>query len=346
MAALAGPPRPRRVTIKDVAREADVSMSAVSKVLRDAYGVSPHMRESVKRAIELLGYRPQAGARAMRGRSYTIGVLLVDVHSPFAPLIVDGILGELEDGPFEVMLGPGGPSPEKQRSSIEAMVDRQMDGLLLIAPAMASTWLEDLAATLPVVVIARHGKARNYDTVVDDDVAGAGLMVDHLVRLGHRHITHISAPQGQLRRPARLSHTARSDGFVEAMQRHGLRPDVIVGFYSEAGGYRAAKQALSRAERPTAIFAGADTAAIGALRAADEFGLRVPEDLTVTGYDNTDLASIPQVSLTSVDQSGELAGATSARFLLERLNGRTTSVVFSVTPRLVERRSSAPPARR
>ncbi|BEP14134.1 LacI family DNA-binding transcriptional regulator [Acidothermaceae bacterium B102] len=321
-------------------------MSAVSKVLRDAYGVSPHMRETVQRAIDSLGYRPQAGARAMRGRSYTIGVLMPDVHSPFAPLIVDGILKELEGSPFEVMLGPGGSSSAKQRSSVEAMVDRQMDGLVLIAPVMASTWLEDLAATLPVVSIARHGKARNFDTVVDDDEAGAHLMVDHLVRLGHRDIAHISSPQGELRRPARLSHTARADGFVAAMQQHGLRPDVVIGNYTEQGGYRAARQALSRAHLPTAIFAGADTAAIGALRAADEFGLRVPEDLTVTGYDNTDLSSIPQVSLTSVDQSGELTGSTSARFLLERLAGRTSPVAFSVTPRLVVRRSSAPPARR
>ena len=337
--------RPRRVTILDVAREAGVSKSAVSKVLQDAYGVSPQMREKVQRAIDSLGYRPQAGARAMRGRSFTIGVMLVDLGSPFVPQIIDGILGELDGGPYQAMLGAGGQSPDRQRTTIEAMVDHQVDGLVLIAPGMASSWLEDLAAQVPMAVIARHGKARNFDTVVDDDVAGAGLMVDHLVGLGHRHIAHISHPRGGLRRPAVLSHTARADGYTAAMKRHGLHADVVEGSYSESGGYEAAKQVLARAQRPTAIFAGADIAAAGVLRAADELCLRVPEDLTVTGYDNTAIAAIPQVSLTTVDQSGELTGATGARFVLERLNGRSAPVVFSVTPALVERRSSAPPPR-
>jgi LacI family transcriptional regulator len=343
VAALAGSVRPRRVTILDVAREAGVSKSAVSKVLQDAYGISPQMREKVKRAIDSLGYRPHPGARAMRGRSFTIGVMLVDLSSPFVPQIINGILGELDGGPFQAMLGAGGQSPATQCAAVEAMVDHQVDGLVLIAPGMASGWLEDLGAQLPMAVIARHGKARNFDTVVDDDVAGAGLMVDHLVGLGHRNITHISHPRGGLRRPAVLSHTARADGYTAAMKRHGLHADVVEGHYSECGGYEAAHQALSRPRRPTAIFAGADIAAAGVLRAADEFGLRVPHDLTVTGYDNTVMAAIPQVSLTSVDQSGELTGATAVRFVLERLNGRTAPVVFSVTPTLVERRSSAPP---
>jgi LacI family transcriptional regulator len=167
--------------------------------------------------------------------------------------------------------------------------------------------------------------------------------VDHLVGLGHRRIAHTSMPAGGLKRPFVLSHTARQDGYEQAMLRHGLTPDVITTFFSEDGGYRAAVEALSRPEPPTAIFAGADIAALGVLRAAEERGLRVPDDLTVTGYDNIYVSTIRRVSLTTVDQSGQMTGSVSARLLLERLEGRSQPVRYVVAPRLVPRATSGPP---
>ncbi|MFJ3799081.1 LacI family DNA-binding transcriptional regulator [Streptomyces sp. NPDC090088] len=334
----------RRVTIQDVAKEARVSVSAVSKVLRDAYGVSPEMRAKVGSAIEKLGYRPQAGARAMRGRSYTVGIMLTALSHPFQPEIAEGVTDELDPTPYQEILITGGSAPERQQRSIEALVDRQVDGLIVVAPEMSTSWLERLGASLPTVVIARHGGAAGHDTVVDDDRGGARLMVDHLVGLGHRRIAHTSHPTGSLERPFVLSHTARRDGYVEAMKRHRLEPDVIVTTYTEEGGYQAAVEALSRPVPPTAIFAGADIAALGVLRAAEERGLRVPEDLTVTGYDNVNASSIGRVSLTTVDQAGHLTGQMSARLLLERLNGRTQPIHYVVAPRLVTRGTSAAPA--
>jgi LacI family transcriptional regulator len=333
------------VTIQDVAREAQVSVSAVSKVLRDAYGVSPQMRANVTAAIERLGYRPHAGARTMRGSSYTIGVMLVELSSPYQPQVVKGITDELEPSPFQEILVTGGISPDRQQRSIEALIDRQVDGLILIAPWMRTSWLEKLGASVPMVVIARHGGAAHYDTIVDDDYEGARLMVDHLVDLGHQRIVHTSQPSGGLKRPFVLSHTPRCDGYEQAMKRHGLDPDVIVTAYTEEGGYQAALQAFARPTPPTAIFAGADVAALGVLRAAEEHGLRVPEDLTVTGYDNIYASSLPGVSLTTIDQSGHLTGSKSARLLLERLNGRTQPTHYVIAPRLIPRSTSAAPAR-
>ena len=333
----------RRATIQDVARQAGVSVSAVSKVLRDAYGVSPQMREKVTAAIERLGYRPHAGARAMRGSSYTIGVMLVELSSPFQPELVEGITRELEPSPFQEILIAGGISPDRQQRSIEALIDRQVDGLILISPFMSTSWLEQLGASVPTVMLARHGGAVSHDTIVSDNFEGARLMVDHLVGLGHRRILHISQPSGGLTRPFVLSHTLRCDGYVEAMKRHGLDPDVIETAHTEPGGYEAARQAFARPTPPTAIFAGADIAALGVLRAADEQGFRVPDDVTVTGYDNIYAATIPQVSLTTVDQSAQLTGSMSARLLLERMNGRTQPVHYVIAPRLVPRRTSAAP---
>jgi LacI family transcriptional regulator len=335
----------RRATINDVAREAGVSVSAVSKVLRDAYGISPEMRARVNAAIEGLGYRPNAGARAMRGRSYTIGVMVNDLSSPFQPEVVEGITDTLEPTRYQEILIAAGGSPERNQRSIEALIDRQVDGLILLAPTVNASWLEQLGRRVPTVVIARHGPAVSYDSVVDDDALGANLMVDHLVGLGHTQIVHTSQPAAGLRRPSVLPQTARADGYKEAMRRHGLEADVIVTAYSETGGYVAALRALNRPTPPTAIFAGADIAALGVLRATEELGLRVPQDVTVTGYDNIYISTVGRISMTTVDQSGPLTGSMAASLLLERINGRKKPVHSIVAPRLVVRGTSAPPSR-
>jgi LacI family transcriptional regulator len=336
----------RRATMHDVAREAGVSVSAVSKVLRDAYGVSPQMRARVTAAIETLGYRPHAAARAMRGHSYTVGVMLPELSSPFPGEVSESISRELERTSYQGVLVAAGLDTARQQQSIEALLDRQVDGLILIAPWTNAQWLEDLGARVPTVVVALHGGGDNFDTVVDDDYEGSRLIVDHLVGLGHRRILHTGQPSRGLVPPHVLSHTARCDAYVEAMAAHGLEADVLITAYSEEGGYQAATEALDRPQPPTAIFAGADIAALGALRAAEDRGLHVPEDLTVVGYDNIYTSTIRRVALTTVDQSGTLTGTTAARLLLERLAGRTEPVHHLIQPRLIVRATSAQPSRR
>jgi LacI family transcriptional regulator len=333
----------RRATILDVARAADVSVSAVSKVVRNAYGVSPQMRERVTAAIESLGYRPNAGARSMRGRSYTIGVVVTEFGTPFQLEVAQAIADELEPTPFHVVVVAGGDTPERQKPQIEGLIDRQVDGLILVAPWLDAGSIERIGQGLPIVTIALHGTPQHFDTVVDDEGLGARLVVDHLVALGHRRIVHTSQASGDWERDFILSHTARRLGFQQAMRSHDLEPDIIESYYSEEGGYAAAVQAFSRDPRPTAIFAGADIAALGVLRAAEEHRLRVPEDLTVVGYDNIYTSTINRVSLTTVDQSGRETGAASIRLLMERINGRSEPQQFVVAPQLVVRRTSGPP---
>lgn len=336
-------PGGRRATIHDVAQAAGVSVSAVSKVVRGAYGVSPQMRSRVTAAIEDLGYRPHTGARAMRGRSYTIGVVLVELKSPFQPEVAQGISDELEHTPYQDVIVTAGTTQERQKRRIEALLDRQVDGLVLVAPWLDVPWIEKVAQTVPVVTAALHGRAKNFDTVVDDERAGARLVVDHLVAAGHQSIVHTSMPPAELGGPFVLSHTARRQGFEQAMRDHRLVPDVIETWYSEEGGYEAAMQALDRIHPPTAIFAGADIAALGVLRAVEERGLRVPDDLTVVGYDNIYTSTINRISLTTVDQSGHLTGEACVRLLLERIDGRTEPEQFVVVPDLVIRGTSGPP---
>ncbi|GAA3441388.1 LacI family DNA-binding transcriptional regulator [Planomonospora venezuelensis] len=337
--------RRRRVTIADVAGHAQVSTTAVSKVLRNAYGVSPAMREKVQAAIDELGYRPHAAARAMRGRTFTVGVLLPHIRNPFFADVLDGLMDQLAGTGYQaIIVQGGGADPEAERRAVEALTDRQVDGMLMIAPLASKADLEETARTTALVVLGRHDRSAVYDSVFDDDETGAELVVGHLLALGHRRIAHISQKDGSRVRPAELLHTIRARTYRRVMEEHGLADEVAVATtsYTEEGGYLGARELLARPSRPTALFAGADLAAFGALAAIHEAGLAVPGDISLAGYDNTRTAALAHISLTSVDQDGATMGGTAGRLLLERIGGRTSAVRFSVTPTLVPRRSTGP----
>jgi len=339
-------PKQKRVTITDVARHAGVSTAAVSKVLRNAYGSSPAMQEKVRAAMAELNYRPHAAARGMRGRTYTIGVLLDNIRNPFFADILDGIRDELHRSEYTVLIGAAGFDADDQARTVRSMVDRQMDGIILIAPGSRRSEVLDTAATTPTVVIGHHDPSPAHDSVVDADGAGAGLVVDHLVSLGHRDITLVSAQGTKASLWKQTPEAELAKGYLEAMERHGLegRAQVVRASYSDDGGYKAGMQLLTSERPPTAIMTGADVAALGIYRATDALGLRVPDDLSLVGYNNTAIAALTAVQLSSVDQAGHTMGATAARMLIERVEGRRDrAVLTTMTPRLVVRRSTAAP---
>ncbi|MFJ7949153.1 LacI family DNA-binding transcriptional regulator [Streptomyces sp. NPDC096354] len=340
--------QPKRVTIVDVARHAQVSTTAVSKVLRNAYGTSPQMRAKVRQAIDDLGYRPYAAARGMRGQTYTVGVMLPDIRNPFFPEILDGITDALWDTDYQVLVAPGRNGEEAEAKVTEAMIDRGMDGMVLVAPISSRAHLEHVAGTVPTVVVGRHGQSAVYDTVSDDDLAGAALIVDHLADLGHRRIAHIEHNETDPRRIAEMPNAIRANGYRQAMRARGLENeiDIVSTTYTQQGGYLGAQQLLARPQRPTAIFAGADIVAMGVLQAVSESGLSVPEDISLAGYDNTNFAALGPISLTSVDQAGRHIGTTAARLLLDRIADRTRPTAqIKFSPALVPRHTTAhPPA--
>jgi LacI family transcriptional regulator len=337
---------PRRVTIVDVARHANVSTTAVSKVLRNAYGASPTMRAKVQKAIAELGYRPYAAARGLRGRTYTIGVMLPNIRNPFFPEILDGLTDWLRESDYQVLLGSGCNGEDAEARVTEAMIDRGMDGMILIAPVSRRTHLERVAAVVPTVVVGRYSRSASYDTVADDDMAGAALVIDHLAELGHRRIAHIEHYETDPDHLAEMPNAIRAEGYRQAMRARGLADeiDIVSTTYTQEGGYLGAQQLLARTHRPTAVFAGADIVAIGALDAIAEAGLSVPGDISVAGYDNTTFAAFRPISLTSVDQAGREIGGNAARLLLDRIANRDRpSAQVKLSPTLVVRRTTAPP---
>ncbi|WP_088314807.1 LacI family DNA-binding transcriptional regulator [Kineosporia sp. R_H_3] len=333
----------RRVTIVDVAAHAGVSTAAVSKVLRNAYGTSPAMIERVRASMAELGYRPHAAARGMRGRTFTVGVLLDSIRNPFFAEVLDGVRDGFDGTDYHVFVGAAGFSPQDQRAMADAMVDRQMDGIVVVGPSIHPEDVADIARGTPTVVIGPHDPVDGYDAVVHDEFAGARAAVQHLHALGHRRIALAGTLGTPGNRWARRPEVLLEEGYRAAMAAAGLGEHVRVvhGRQYEEGGRESGTVLLTGSPRPTAILAWTDAAALGVFQAASELGIGVPADLSLVGYNNTSLATLTGVALTSVDQAGAQMGTAAATLLLERLEGRTRDTVVTTTPQVVVRRSTA-----
>jgi LacI family transcriptional regulator len=332
----------RRVTIRTVAEDAGVSVAAVSKVLRDAYGVSEVLRSKVQASIQKLGYRPHAAARGMRGQTYTLGVLLPDLRNPFFADIMAGINEALLRTQYQPLLGVGQSNAITEHALVDAMIDRRFDGVILVAPRMATKELERIAGHIPATIIGLHlPDAVGFDTVNNDDELGGKLVVRHLYEAGYRNIMYLSLDVPLLPLEG-LTFADREKGYRAAMKELGLSRQIRVVLAPETARdiKVTARHLLQSRQRPEAIFCWTDYVALEVLSVARELGLSVPGDLAVVGYDNTSYCDLAQNALTSIDQSGQVLGLQSARLLIERIKGRSAAEHFVIPPRLVGRTSS------
>ena len=330
------------VTIEDVAAHAGVSRAAVSKVIRDAYGVSDAMRTKVEASISALGYRPRVSARAMRGATYTLGIEIPTIRNPFFAKIITGATAELEGTRYQLIVAPAGPHHDRGPQAIQVLADRQVDGIVAVSTAVEPEWLEDLALSTPLVMLGRHDASRNYDTLVNDDAAGTRLVVRHLYDLGHRDIAHVTIDPLWEKHLPTGPHATRARTYREVMAELGLADRINVVYVSQEGGMReAARRLLAGPERPTAVFAGHDEIALAVLETVADLGLTA-SDVSVAGYDDSDIGAHPLVSLTSVNQSGTRMGEIVVRLLLERIAGRTEPVHEVITPTLMARKTTVP----
>ncbi len=336
-------PKSERVTIRTVAKDAGVSVAAVSKVLRDAYGVSEALRGKVQASMLKLGYRPHAAARGMRGQTYTLGFLIPDLHNPFFADIMAGVNTALERTQYQTLLGVSDSARTMERAIVDNMIDRRMDGLMIIGPRMSAEEVTQISEQVPLVLIAYHARGNtSFDTVNNDDQHGAALVVQHLVAAGYKHIAYISQA---LEDPQQVMVTTQREiGFRKAMQQEGLSRylQVVPAPQTSRELQGITRHLLQSRNRPEAIFCWTDFVALEVLSVARELGLSVPGDLAVVGYDNTGYCDLAQNALTSIDQSGQVLGLQAARLLIERIKGREQAEHFLVTPRLVARGSSRP----
>jgi len=307
-----------RPTIHDVATLAGVSKSLVSLALSGSPKVSDASRQRIVDAASELGYRPNAAARSLVvRRSHTIGVLILDLHNPVFAEILDGVQTEVRQHGFSTMLISGGVDPALEQTEIDMLLQFQVEGLILIAHRLPAEALRAIAAEVPTVIVTRDDiTAPTMDTVSNDDIAGARMAVDHLVGLGHSRIVHLSGGDNPVS-------DARAEGYRQAMTQHGLAEQihVVPGGLTDATGYAAVHAAL--ALNPTAIFVANDVAAMGAIAAIENANLRVPEDISVIGYDGISIGGMRRVNLTTIAQPLADLGRLAAQQILRRINDRS-----------------------
>jgi DNA-binding LacI/PurR family transcriptional regulator len=323
-------------TLEDVAREAGVSRALVSLVMRQSPKVSERRRQLVLEAANRLGYRPNANARSLAShQTRVIGIVLHELHNPFYVEIQDGIAVAAADRAYRVLIGTSDPK-RGEHAALETFLELRVDGLILVGSRLPTAAIVKVASQTPTVVVARDVRSPLVDSIKADERAGARLVVQHLVDLGHRRITHVDGGSG-------AGAGSRRAGYRLAMQEHGLRAVVIPGDYTDRAGSYAADRLLTGRKHPTAVFAANDFVAAGLMNRLADAGVRVPDDISVVGYDNTYLAALHHVSLTTVNQPRPAMGTRAVEFLVERIGGRSSPRRERMTPTLVVRRSTALP---
>jgi DNA-binding LacI/PurR family transcriptional regulator len=280
----------------------------------------------------------------MRGQTYTLGFLIPDLHNPFFADIMSGINSALERTQYQTLLGVSDSVEPNEKALIEAMIDRQIDGIIAIGPRMPLDEVREFATRIPTALIAYHAPNESvFDTVNNDDRHGAELVVRHLVAAGYKHITYLGQQMHGANLEAMVT-TEREIGYRTAMREAGLDKyiQVVEAVQTSRDTQNVARHMLQSRHRPDAIFCWTDFIALEILSVASELGLAVPGDLAIVGYDNTSYCDLAQNALTSIDQSGQVLGLQAARLLVERIKGRSTPEHFVMTPRLVARGSSKP----
>jgi LacI family transcriptional regulator len=333
--------RPNKVTITTVAERAGVSIATVSRVVRDHADVRDTTRERVLRVIDELGFRPSPLARALvSGRSNTLGLMVSDITNPFYPQLAKSIEREAAVPGLTVLICNTDDDPGVSRLCVRRMLDQRIGAII---HASVGEDEEDVLAVTrdetPVVFVNRRPRADDASFVVADNALGARRLTEHLLEQGHRRIGFIGGP------PSASNAAERLDGFLAALRAFGLDSSRFVSagdFSAQTGRARANEWLLGPGPYPTAIIGVNDMVAVGAMETVLERGLRVPEDVAIAGFDDTQFAASPLIALTSVaqhiDEMGRIAVQVALR--LASREGPRRPVRTEIEPELVVRRTS------
>lgn len=307
------------IKIADVAKEAGVSVATVSRVLNKNGPVSPEALEKVNLAIAKLNYQPNVWGRRLRRRESRILLIFVpNISNPFYARIVAGIEDEARSHRYGTMLCITNGDKNREHEFLELLFDGQADGAVMLCIDKADKEIKKIAAKVPIVQCCEFCKDADIARVSIDNLAAAGQIVRYLVSLGHKKIGFIGSVNQF------ISSEERRKGYEEGLKAAGLlpKPEYTANAdrdYSFQSGIAAAKEILQREDRPTALFCISDVLAMGAIRAAGSLGIRIPDELSVVGFDDVEYATMMNPMLTTVSQPLYSLGKISAELLIGQI---------------------------
>jgi DNA-binding LacI/PurR family transcriptional regulator len=326
------------MNIREVARVAGVSTATVSRTINGSDKVSPETAERVREAIRQLKFYPNDNARALgSGRSSLYGLIISDITNPFFPELVRSFEEIAVDYGQEVLTANTNYDPGRMEICVRRMLQRKVDGVAVLTSEMDKHLLHEFSERdIPLVFLDTASPAPGISNIRIDYTAGVAAAVEHLSDLGHTDIGFIHGPMNL------TSARVRYKAFVSKLKRKNIEPAFIEeGDHRFAGGHNAMARLLARPVRPTAILASNDLSAIGAISAIFECGLRVPEDISVIGFDDIDLSSYIEPPLTTIRVSRTDIGHTAFRALFEPgQDASSEGAEYVIHPTLVERKST------
>lgn len=330
------------ITISDVAKRAQVSRSTVSRVLNNQkHHIREETRQRVLQAARELNYKPNRVARSLKTKkSHCIGVITDDIDTPFLPSMLKAIEQYAFSRGYNALVCNSGYEFDRQKAYIEMLVQRQVDGIIFAASFVSSYTQELIKPDLPIVYAYSFSPYTKKNSVLSADADAAQQAVDYLVSLGHRRIGYINGPENVI--PSR----ERIKGYQKALEEHGIAFDPALvknGEWEEpASAYKAAREFLALSDPPTAVFAANDVMASGVIDAVTDLGLRVPEDVSVVGYDDRDMARFLKPPLTTVRLPMAEIGSTAAKMLIDCVERGETLIDSAYVPcKLIIRGSCA-----
>ncbi len=323
--------RKSSVTIHDVAHAAGVSVSTVSRVLNNKDDVSAETFENVQQVIQDLGYTSSLAARSMRSRkTNVIGLIMPDVDNPFSIEVMRGVNQAIKQFDYDLIIYTSGDStttswPAREQKYTSLLNGSVTDGVIVVAPT-ASTF----TTNFPIVGVDHHPGDADFPAIIATNYEGALSVMDYLIQLGHRRIGFVGGRQDL------QSAIRREQGYLEGLKRADISVDlnlIVDGKFRMDLGYQAGQQLLNLADRPTAIFAANDQSAFGVIKAAHEMGLKIPDDLSLVGFDNSPESTnyLPS-GLTTVDQGLRQMGLAATEMLINLIKGEVMNQLIHKIP--------------
>lgn len=305
--------------MSDVAKLANVSTSTVSRVIRQPELVNKKTKEKVMGVIKELNYQPHMIARQFRTmETKTILVVVPDITSAFFSEVLRGIEHEAVLNGYQVLLGDTENDIEREKEFIDRLFQKQVDGMLLLTARIDMKKLEQISNQFPIVLACEYMDGLDLPTVSIDNISSARKATEHLIQLGHTKIAHITGPINVILSRDRLR------GYQQALFSHDINIDsafIQEGDFSLLSGYNQMIKLLALEDPPTAVFVFNDEMAIGAIKAAKDSGKRIPEDIAVVGFDNINISTIIEPSLTTIDQPKYDIGKKAMNLLLKIIKG-------------------------